>query len=252
MLPPKRIIVGFFGLTRSLKFTVDSIRANIIHPLQKIGVPIFQVAHFNLPERINNPRSGEVNIPADPDDHKLLDLDSVLVELQHDSFIMDRLNTAKKFPDLFADGYRSVTNLCHQLRSLERLWSLIRALDIKDTDIIMFLRADLLILDQLDIWLDVMPVFNESVDLIVPHWHAWGGLNDRLAICNAKAAYHYATRYIWIPQVCASTGALHAETLLAYAVLTAKLNVSFTSLRAVRMRANGEIAGLDLAMLDNF
>lgn len=252
VLPPGRIIVGYFGITRSLKFTVDSIRSNLIEPLERIGVPVFQVAHFNLPERISNPRSGEIDIRVDPDEHKLLDLDHVLIEPQNDSLIKDHLHIAKNFPDLFDDGYRSITNLCHQLRSLERLWSLICSLEVKNTDVIIFFRADLLILDQLDVWQDVIPVFNGSVDLIVPRWHAWGGLNDRLAICSVKAAYHYATRNIWISQACASTGALHAETLLAYAASATKLTIGFTSLRAIRMRANGEIADLDLQMLDSF
>lgn len=248
MLPQTRIFVGFFGITRSLKFTVDSILSNILEPLKKIGAPIIQVAHFNLPPQISNPRSGEVDVPVDSLEYKLLDLDCVIMETQDDRLIRSRLHIAKKFPDHFEDGYRSITNLCHQLRSLERLWSIIKTFRPTENDVIVLTRPDLLIMDPVEPERDVAPLQCSAVDIVVPAWHCWGGLNDRLAFCSTAAAERYAVRGRYVQETCAEIGALHPETLLACAMSKASLKVAFTPLRALRMRADGVIAPLDVEM----
>lgn len=250
MIAPPQIIVGFFGLTRSLRFTVDSIQSHVLQPLNKLGIPIVRIGHFNIPDRIDNPRSNESGLGVDVDEHLLLNLDHVVLERQNDALIANRLAVARGYPDPFGDGYTSIKNLCHQLRSLERLWSLVTSLKPSSDALVLFLRADLLVIDRLNLERDVVPLASGLVDLIVPGWQGWGGLNDRLAFCSMAAAKHYVGRGACIPEACAHIGALHAETLLSFAVSVAGLKTGFTAMRALRMRANGEIAPMDLAMLD--
>ncbi|MFL5286325.1 MAG: hypothetical protein ACJ8AW_36455 [Rhodopila sp.] len=55
-----RCLIGFFGLTRSLRHTVDSIRWAFLDPLRAAGFEVLTAGHFNLPETISNQRSGEL------------------------------------------------------------------------------------------------------------------------------------------------------------------------------------------------
>ena len=244
-----RCLIGFFGITRSLRHTADSIRAGFVDPLRHAGFTTPLVGHFNLPERLSNPRSGEVDVAPDRVESALLRLDLCWVEPQSDSTISAELAVAKRFPDAFADQYRSLANLCHQLRSLQRLWSLLDLAGAGEDDLVLLLRPDLLYLDRLDPARDLKPLLHGRADLIVPGWQSWGGLNDRFAFCTVRAARIYATRFRLFAEACQEMGGMHAETFLAFVATCHRLRVGLTDLRAVRVRADARVAANDAAML---
>ena len=74
----KKIAIGFFGISRSLKWTAPSIYKNIIIPIRSIyDLKIF--GHFYKIKFIKNKRSGENQAP-DPDDHKNLKFDELVIQ----------------------------------------------------------------------------------------------------------------------------------------------------------------------------
>ncbi len=93
------------------------------------------------------------------------------------------------------------------------------------------------------------PILERRADLIVPGWQGWGGLNDRFAFCNRRAAEAYATRMRLFVEGCLAHGGMHAERFLQFVARREALRVAHTGLRAVRMRANGGIAANDAVML---
>ena len=244
-----RIVLGFFGLTRSLRLTAHAIVTNILAPLQEAGWDVARVGHFNLPARITNPRSGERGIVPDRREASLLDLDLCWIERQDEAAIAAQFDLATAFPDAFGDSYASLRNLCHQLRSLDRLWSLVGLLDPAPDDLFAFLRPDLLYLDRLDVAATLLPLLRGECDLVVPSWQGWGGINDRFAFANARAAPVYATRWRRFADGCLAMGGMHAERFLDFAVRSADLRTRGTGLRAARMRANGGIAANDAPMV---
>ena len=244
-----RCLVGFFGLTRSLPHTAASIRQAFLDPLRQAGIKVVTAGHFNLPAAIDNPRSGEAGIMPDRAEAGLLDLDLVFVERQADAAIMPQLATARQLADPYRDEFRSVANLCHQLRSLDRLWSLLRQFGPTPDDVVLLLRADLLYLDRLDPRRDLAMLTQRSGDIIVPSWQGWGGLNDRFAFCSVHAARIYATRFRLLVDACAEMRGLHAEQFLRLIVSLHGLRVGLTPMRAVRVRASGGIAHNDRPML---
>jgi hypothetical protein len=244
-----RCFIGFFGLTRSLPHTVASIRAGFYEPLRQAGIEVLRAGHFNLPETITNPRSDEFAIVPDRAECALLDLDLCWVEPQTQSTIVAAFDTARGYPDFFGDQYRSLANLCHQLHSLERLWSVLQLLEVNDTDLVLLLRPDLLYLDVLDPALHLAPLRDRRADLIVPNWQSWGGLNDRFAFCTARGARIYATRFRLFIDACQEMGGMHAEAFLAFVAACHQLRVGLTGMRALRVRANGTIAANDRPML---
>ena len=74
-----RIAIGFFGLARSLQWTLPSIQQNIIQPARELGdVRLF--AHLYRQTHIKNSRSGEDNA-LNPDEYLLLQCDEVILEI---------------------------------------------------------------------------------------------------------------------------------------------------------------------------
>ncbi len=73
-----RIAIGFFGITRSLKWTLSSIQKNIIEPAHNLG-DVRLYAHLYQQEYVLNPRSGEDH-PMDPHEHQLLECDEIKLE----------------------------------------------------------------------------------------------------------------------------------------------------------------------------
>jgi hypothetical protein len=247
-----RCLIGFFGLTRSLRHTADSIRVAFYGPLRELGVPIIRAGHFNLPATIDNPRSGEFGIAPDRSESALLELDLCWIEAQDDRSISSELAAARRFPDLFQDQYRSLRNLCHQLRSLACLWSLLELQGVEDDDLILLLRPDLLYLDVLDPATQLQPIVEGSADLIVPGWQSWGGLNDRFAFCTKRAARIYANRIKMFQTACQMMRGMHSETYLKLVIQGHGLRAVQTPFRAVRLRANGQIAANDIPMTTAF
>lgn len=244
-----RCIIGFFGITRSLRHTIGSIQGGFYEPLDRDGIVRLTAGHFNLPAMINNPRSGEFNLLADRSEADLLDLDLRRLEPQADENIVPYFTIANLFPDHFGDEYKSLFNLCQQLYSLSQLWSLINVIAPSDNDYFLFLRPDLFYCDRFDPVIDLAPLVEDRADLIVPTWQGWGGLNDRFAFCTRRGAEIYATRIRSMIEVCVELGGVHSESLLAIVARNHGLRVRHTAIRAVRIRANGMIAGNDLEML---
>jgi hypothetical protein len=245
-----RCLIGFFGLTRSLQDTAGAIRSRFYEPLRRAGVTTVRAGHFNLPETIDNPRSAEHGLMPDRYESQLLDLDLCWMEPQTHAPIAAEYAAARAFPDTFGDQYRSLANMCHQLRSLERLWSLLQLLGTSETDVVLLLRPDLLYLDSLDPATDLIPLLAGQIDIIVPSWQSWGGLNDRFAFCTAHTARIYATRIRLLIEACQEMRGMHAERFLKFVAECHGLRVGVTNLRAVRVRANGQIARNDASMME--
>ncbi|HVY13962.1 MAG TPA: hypothetical protein VHB27_01950 [Rhodopila sp.] len=245
-----RSLIGYFGLARLAGATAPVIETAIVAPLREAGFEILRAGHFNCPAALDNPRSGERGAIPDADPARLLSLDACEQEVQTDDAIAEAFATARAYPDAFGDGYRSLRNLCHQLRSLDRLWRLLAAFRPGPEDVVLLLRPDLLYLDPLVIGRDLGELLAGGIDLVVPAWQSWGGLNDRFAFATPHAARVYATRYRLIADGCTAMGGLHAERFLAFSAGLHGLRVARTPLRAARLRVNGDIAGNDLRMLD--
>jgi hypothetical protein len=179
----------------------------------------------------------------------LLDLDLCWVERQVDETIGTEMAAIRALPDVYEDNYASLTNLCHQLRSLDRLWSLLHLFAPRPDDLVLLLRADLLYLDRLAPQRDLQSLLTGQADIILPGWQSWGGLNDRFAFCSVRAARVYATRFRLVAEACQDMHAMHAEQFLRFVVSCHDLRVGLTNMRAARIRANGRIPPNDQAMI---
>lgn len=244
-----RVCIALFGLNRSLPWTHRSIQNNLIQPLIQYGAQVKLFGHFNIPQGINNPRSGEnigsfKNCGVD-----LLQFDQVIMAPQRDEENAALLEKFKHH-DLQSNDptTNSHRNLINQYRSLQAVMQMIKNAEGDEIDAILFARPDVEYLDQL-VPADALPkLLDGRFDLLTPTWQRWGGLNDRVCMCNLRAAKVYANRISIINDVVATKKPMNAESILLHTVQNNLLKNGDLSLRGVRVRATGYTVdeGLDL------
>jgi hypothetical protein len=234
----KRIAVCFFGITRSLKHTLQNINTHVVNPARKLS-EVRLYAHFFDQKCIVNPRSGEC-CELDENEYKLLNLDQVTIDQPDEFLAHSDFNQVSRFGDGFGDGFKSLRNLYHQLYSLNSVTA--KALESKP-DIVVFARPDLKYHDSF--LLTYKAAIEAATDkrkiIYVPNWQHWDGLNDRFSVAvGTEAIKAYGQRYRAISQYCTETqSCLHSEKLLKYALKSQK--VKMISLRASRVRSNGDV-----------
>ena len=229
----KRIAICFFGITRSLKFTIDSIRKNILEPAEKIG-EVRVYSHFFKQVFIENPRSKE-NGRLCQNEYQLLPSDWIKLEQPDNCLLLNEINELKKFGDEWGDDFRSLRNLVHQLHSLDQVTN--AALQ-WEPNIVIFSRPDLRYHDTL---INAIKQDNNKPTVRLPSWQQWKrGYNDRFAIADSRlAAYAYGSRIRLVRSFCEDNDMpLHSELLLKYALQQKSIGVKFINTRASRVRSD--------------
>lgn len=234
-----RIAVAFFGITRSLTHTLGGLDANVIAPARaRAGAAgdarLF--AHLYQQQQIDNPRSGEQG-RLDPDEHRLLKPD--WLELEEPGLCLEAggFEALKAFGDSWDDEFRSLRNLVHQLHSLDRVTDAVLEWG---ADVCIFARPDLRYHDSLS------PVLRRALrwetGAWIPRWQPHGGLNDRFAVVRGERAIAaYGKRAHEALGFCEQIqGPLQGERLVRFAMDRANVPVSPISVRASRVRADGQ------------
>lgn len=244
--------IGYFGVNRSLQWTAQNIRRNIAEPLKQAGYQITQAAHFNCPDHFHSPRSGEHHVPATRHYPDLLDIELCWLEPQNTEklgTLLDDVLRVRWRGEKDSEGIVR-RNALLQLYSLRQLGLLLNSLGPARFEIFCLLRADLLYLDPIPAeW--IAQQLRHDVDLITPGWTCCGGLNDRFAFCSLRGAQAYLNRIEEVSALCAEKGYFHAETLLQYTAAKEALNLSFTSMRAQRVRATGQVKEEDFSLAEH-
>ena len=237
---PPRCFVGFFGLNRSLRWTGDSIRRNVIAPLAGAGFELTCVAHFNRPDFIYSPRAGEHMVPSTMDGVDTMNLRECWVEPQSEESVADLLPLVLRMPLQNEEDPHALIrrNILFQLHSLRRVGQLLDRCDPRSFRLFVLLRPDLEYIDPAPV-AEILRLIEAGADLITPNWHLWGGLNDRFAFCSLKGARAYLGRWQWVTPFCREKPSIRSETLLRFVAERERLNLDQVAMRARRVRANG-------------
>ena len=159
-----RIAICFFGITRSLSHTIESIEKNIFTPARTFGtVRVF--AHFFNQKEVQNPRSGESG-KFDAKEYTLLNPDWVHLEEPDDCLAIHGFETLKAYGDSWEDGFNSLRNLVHQLHSLNEVT---KAASEWAPDIVLFVRPDLFYHSSVGKHI-ATALKCESASVILPAW----------------------------------------------------------------------------------
>jgi hypothetical protein len=233
----RRVALAFFGINRSLRLTIESLQVQLFARLHAECVPFDVYLHTYTDALVDNPRAHENNVSL-PGAAEMIEL---LKPIRHALSTAAEADLAMPIARFTARGlaYPAVTtrNLLRQYYSLSHvtaLWAERRS----EYVAVAYVRPDLMLVRPLDV---VAMLSSQRHEVVVPYWHAWGGLNDRLAFGHPDAMLVWGARGEHAAEF-ARTWPLHAERLLLWVVTKRrKLTLRYTSLLGLRVRATGAI-----------
>jgi hypothetical protein len=227
-----KIALAFFGITRSLSYTIKSIQKNILKQLSEHNVDIFM--HTYSLKEYKNTRTKEHSSNYDNDEYKLLKPNYLKIEDQ--KIIKKKLKLAKyrTHKDPWNTNYNSVDNFILAQYSKYQLVSMIE--NAGHYDYIIFIRPDCLYLDKLTI--DHIRKAT-SHTIVIPNFHLFGPykFNDRFAITTSETYKIYGSLFMSLLKM-SKEQPLHSETVMGqYLKDLITIRIPF---RFSRIRVNGE------------
>lgn len=233
-----KICLGFFGITRSLKHTIESINNNILDVLKLNNIEYDIYLHTYYLNSYSNKRHNEIVNTTDIDnsEYKLLNAD--YIEIDHQDTIKKKINLSsyRTHPDPWYSDYNSVDNFILGQYSKLRLTNMIEKSKI-NYDYILFMRPDCLYLDKLPI--DFFNLVNDN-SIVIPNFHLFGTIpfNDRFCISNMKTYKIYGDVFNSLLEI-SKKQPLHSETILGERMHNHNLNVIKIKFNFSRIRFNG-------------
>jgi hypothetical protein len=233
-----KVSLGFFGITRSLKYTIESINNNILDILKLNNIDYDIYLHTYYLNTYSNKRSNENVNPTDIDnaEYKLLNAD--YLEMDHQDTIKDKINLSlyRTHSDPWKTDYNSVDNFILGQYSKLKLTNMIEKSKIK-YDYILFMRPDCLYLDKLPI--DFFNLVNDN-SIVIPDFHQYGTIpfNDRFCICNMNTYKIYGDIFNSLLEI-SKNKPLHSETIIGEKMVNNNLNIIRIKFNFARIRFNG-------------
>ena len=229
-----KIVICCFGITRSLRHTIKSIRRNVIEPAG--DAPVF--CHFfeqNQAIAVSGQTEGRVDVA----DAALLSPHWIETEAPGACLAQWKFDEICSYGDFWDNNFISLRNLIHQLHSLHQVT---QAALKAEADVVIFCRPDLKYHDSLAPVLRMAGERDGQQDAVfLPSWQAWGGYNDRFAVARGSTAIKaYGQRITQVLDYCQATGsALQSERLVKHVLTQQDINVRLIPNRASRVRASG-------------
>ena len=229
-----KIALAFWGLTRSLKYTIDSINNNILKVLNDNSIEYIIYQHtYYFSTEYKNIRTKELNDKLDFDEYKLLNANYLKRDDQDKIKLNLNLQKYRSFPDPWRTNYNSVDNFILAMYSKKKVTKMIQKSK-ENIDIIMFLRPDVKYLRPFDI--NFLNIINNTIN--VPNFGIINNINDRACIALYKEAMIYGKLFNYIFEY-SKNNKLHSEEF-QYNILTKlNININYISFYFNRVRCNG-------------
>ena len=227
-----KIALAFFGITRSLRYTIQSIQKNILEPLSSHSVDIFM--HTYSLKKYKNTITKEKAAMYDNSEHKLLHPDHLKIDDQNTLKKRLHLSKYRTHKDPWDTNYNSVDNFILSQYSKYQLVSMIEKAG--HYDYIIFIRPDCLYLDPLKVEFLKKA---DSTTIVIPNFHLFGPykFNDRFAITTSETYKKYGSLFTSLLQI-SKEQPLHSETIMGQYLKD--LTIVRKPFRFSRIRIDGE------------
>lgn len=240
-----KIALVFYGLTRSLTYTQNSIHKNIINVFKNNNIDYDIYMHtYNL-NSYENKRARETKDDFlkyyDKNEYKFLKPNYFIIDNQDK--IKESLNLkdyrTKKEPNDWNDNYNSVDNFILSQYSKYKITSMVEK-NINQYKYIIFIRPDCLYYNKFSIR------YFDNIDnntIAVPKFHLYGKhgrINDRFAICNPHTYKIYGTLFTEL-LVLSKEHELHSESILGFVLKKNNIKWSTINFKFSRVRFGGKI-----------
>jgi hypothetical protein len=237
-----KVALLFFGITRSLKYTIYSIQTNILNVFNKSNIQYDIYLHTLSLYNYTNVRTKEHFTTVDNEEYKLLNATYVRVENQTE--IKNKLNLIKykTHDDPWNTNYNSVDNFILAQYSKSQLVDMLEKTN-KEYDYIIYLRPDVLYIQELSPRLLACAVNNQ---VCVPNFHLFGKykINDRFCITTMKTFKIYGNIFLQLFEI-SKNQQLHSETIIGEVLSKNNIKIKRISFLFQRIRMNGENVDVD-------
>jgi hypothetical protein len=246
-----KIGLAFFGITRSLKYTIKYIKLNILDILIRNNIEFDIFIHTYKLNTYKNIRTNEFINNIDNEEYKLLNAKYVQIDDQDE--IKEKINLPlyRTNADPWETDYNSVDNFILAQYSKSQLVILIEKSNIK-YDYIIFLRPDVLYINKFNI-----NFFKHTTDnsICIPNFHLYNlknddiKFNDRFCITNMKTYKLYGDIYKYLLDI-SKIEELHSETILCKLMINYNLKIIYLDFLFLRVRFNGIICKDDIDLFN--
>jgi hypothetical protein len=232
--------ICFFGITRSLKYTLNSIKKNIFEVLKKKNIDYDIYCHtYSIDYNYINYRAKELVSKDNIDNNEYKLLGPNYVEIDNQQEIINKIDLKKyrsRGDPWKTKDFNTLNNYILAQYSKHRLVNMIEKNEIKYKYII-FMRPDCEYIMPLDI--NNFKYVNDNT-ICTPNFHLWGpyNMNDRFAITNMNNYKIYGNIFLKLYKLSLEMQ-IHSETVLGQILVenfikTKRLNFYFN-----RIRMNG-------------
>jgi len=134
-----KIALCFWGITRSLKYCIESIKTNILDELKKNNIEYTIFMHtYSIKSKTINVRTKEIYNNVDNNEYKLLNPDYILIDNQEEIKKNINLKKYRSYPDPWNTNYNSVDNFILAMNSKSKVTKLLKN-NFKDYEYIIYL-----------------------------------------------------------------------------------------------------------------
>uniref|UniRef100_A0A6C0E2P7 Uncharacterized protein n=1 Tax=viral metagenome TaxID=1070528 RepID=A0A6C0E2P7_9ZZZZ len=231
-----KIALAFWGISRSLKYTIGSIQDKIINVLKSNQITYHVFMHtYKINKHKDNILSEEINIEYDNNDYKLLNPHFIEIEDEDEVKEKLRFDEYKHMYDAWNSNYRNVDNFIWALHSKRKVCQLVINSEI-DYDYIMILRPDMKYITEFDLaWLSKI-----SNDVIcVPDFHVFWNINDRFFLMNSSNLSLFGNLFYALLNY-SKTNPAHSESFYYHHLVNlCNLKIDYIPFHFNRVRVNG-------------
>jgi len=239
-----KIALCFFGITRSLRYTIDSIKDNILEELNKNNIEYDILLHtYFLDSYINYRVNTESIKDMDNDEYKLLKAKYVQIDNQDKIKKEINMEQYRTHKDPWHTKYNSVDNFILAQYSKLQIVKMIEKSE-NSYDYIIYLRPDVLYLYKFNI--DFLNRIKDNI-ICIPKDSLFGKyrFNDRFAITNKETYKIYGNVFNDLLEI-SKNQPLHSETILGERLYNNNIKIDYIRIKFRRIRANGETEKTDL------
>ena len=232
-----KVALCFWGITRSLKYTIESIKKHILEPLENDNIEYVIFVHtfkFNSP--YINPRAQEIYVKLDFDEYKLLNPDYVQIDDQDEIKRQIDISKYHTMPDPWESNYICVDNFVCAMYSKKQLGLMVKNSGL-EFDYIMYLRPDVKFINSFDVRYFSI---TKKQNVCTPNFHLFPKLNDRFCLLQTYNLELYSKLFDEMYEF-STIFPLHSEKFQYY-VMTRKYKWSmrYIPIHFHRIRASGE------------
>ena len=180
---PIKVALSFFGITRSLKYTIDSINKQILNVFKDENIKFDIFLHtYTIKNSYVNKRTKEKKKDVDNEEYKLLNPTYKQIDVQEDIMKQLDLKKYRSHPDPWRTNYNSVNNYILGCYSKKQLVNLIERSK-NHYNYVIFIRPDCLYTQKFNT--NFLREVNDKT-ICTPNFHLYGKyrINDRFSICN--------------------------------------------------------------------